>query len=108
RHYESHHGVSYSNNAVRLAAELSAKYITDRHLPDKAIDVLDEAGAAARLVPEAKRPKIIRSKDIELVVAKIARVPPRSVSTSDRERLLALDRDLKLVIYGQDTAVDAI
>ncbi len=108
KHYEEHHGVTYSANAVRLAAELAAKYVTDRHLPDKAIDVLDEAGAAARLLPPSKRPKSIRIKDIEQVVSKMARIPARTVSTSDKERLATLDRDLKLVIYGQDHAVESI
>jgi ATP-dependent Clp protease ATP-binding subunit ClpA len=106
--YEAHHGVTYAASAVRLAAELSAKYITDRFLPDKAIDVLDEAGAAVRLMPASRRPKSIRAKDIEEVVAKMARVPARSISTSDKERLSTLERDLKLVIYGQDPAIGAI
>ncbi|MEK7704752.1 MAG: AAA family ATPase, partial [Myxococcota bacterium] len=108
KHYEGHHGVSYTRPAIRAAAELSAKYINDRHLPDKAIDVIDEAGAAARLLPVAKRPKHIRPKEIETVVAKMARVPPRTVSTSDKERLATLERDLKLVIYGQDKAIGTL
>lgn len=108
KQYETHHGITYTNNAIRLAAELSSKYIGDRFLPDKAIDVLDEAGAAARILPEAKRPKTIRAKDIEQIVARMARVPARTVSTSDKERLATLARDLKLVIYGQDQAVDTI
>jgi len=108
KYYEAHHGVTYSAAAIRLAAELSSKHITDRFLPDKAIDVLDEAGAAVRLMPEGKRPKTIRTKDIEAVVAKIARVPARTVSTSDKERLETLERDLQLVIYGQDPAITSI
>ncbi|MEZ0310500.1 MAG: ATP-dependent Clp protease ATP-binding subunit ClpA [Myxococcota bacterium] len=106
--YEKHHGVTYTNPALEQAVELSAKYINDRHLPDKAIDVIDEAGAAVRLLPENKRPKNIRPKDIENIVAKIARIPPRTVSTSDKEKLQTLDRDLKLVIYGQDNAIDSL
>ncbi len=106
--YEKHHGVTYTNPALEQAVELSAKYINDRHLPDKAIDVIDEAGAAVRLLPENKRPKSIKPKDIESIVAKIARIPPRTVSTSDKEKLQTLDRDLKLVIYGQDNAIDSL
>ncbi len=105
--YEEHHDVVYSPRAVRLAAELSAKYITGRHLPDKAIDVLDEAGAAARLQTSRKN-KHIRSKDIETVVSKIARVPTQTVSTNDRQRLGSLENELKMVIYGQDPAIDAL
>ncbi|MBC7792649.1 MAG: AAA family ATPase, partial [Clostridia bacterium] len=106
--YEKHHGVVYSKAAIEQAVELSAKYINDRHLPDKAIDVIDEAGAAVRLMPENKRPKSIRVKEIEQIVSKIARIPARTVSTSDKEKIQTLDRDLKLVIYGQDRAIDSI
>ena len=106
--YESHHGVIYTLRAMRLAAELSSKYITDRYLPDKAIDVIDEAGAAARLTPAARRQKTIRAKDIEEIVARIARIPSRTVSTSDRERLATLENELKLVIYGQNDAVESL
>ena len=106
--YETHHDVQYTKKALRLAAELAAKYINDRHLPDKAIDVLDEAGAAARLAPASKRQKIIRAKDVEAIVAKMARIPARTVSTNDRERLGGLTNELKLVIYGQDKAIDSI
>jgi ATP-dependent Clp protease ATP-binding subunit ClpA len=103
--YEEHHGVTFTPSALRAAAELSAKYITDRFLPDKAIDVIDEAGAAARL---KGRQKNIRPKDIEKVVSAMARVPVRTVSVTDKERLANLDRDLKLVIYGQDPAIETI
>jgi len=108
KYYEEYHHIVYAPEAVRLAAELSAKYITDRHLPDKAIDVLDEAGAAARLLPPNKKPRQVRAKDIEAIVAKMARVPARTVSTSDKERLAVLERDLKLVIYGQDEAIKTL
>jgi ATP-dependent Clp protease ATP-binding subunit ClpA len=106
--YEEHHGVRYSRRALELAAELSAKYITDRHLPDKAIDVLDEAGAAARLAAGRKRRKVVRAADIEALVAKMARIPPRTVSVSDRERLAHLGQDLRRVIFGQDRAVEGL
>jgi ATP-dependent Clp protease ATP-binding subunit ClpA len=110
--YEAHHSVRYSGRAVELAAELAAKYITDRHLPDKAIDVMDEAGAAARLAPAGRRrpgaAKIVRTRDIENIVAKMARVPVRTVSLSDRERLAALEQELKAVIFGQDGAVESL
>jgi ATP-dependent Clp protease ATP-binding subunit ClpA len=108
KHYEDHHGVSYSSSALLAAAELSYKYINDRFLPDKAIDVIDEAGAAVRLQPEERRQKSIRPKDIERVVASMAHIPSRTVSTSDKEKLLSLDPDLKLVIYGQDQAVASL
>lgn len=106
--YESHHSVVYTKKAVRVAAELAAKYINDRHLPDKAIDVLDEAGAAARLLPEGKRHKAIRARDIEAIVSKMARIPARTVSANDRDRLGSLANELKLVIYGQDKAIDSV
>jgi ATP-dependent Clp protease ATP-binding subunit ClpA len=106
-HYEKHHGVTYTPEALRAAAELSAKYINDRFLPDKAIDVIDEVGASFKLKPvEASR--VINDTDIEAVVAKIARIPPRSVSASDKERLHDLDGDLKRVVFGQDQAIGAV
>ncbi len=106
--FEEHHGIRYTQQAIRSAVELSSRYINDRHLPDKAIDVIDEAGASIQLLPEKKRKKTIGVGDIENIVAKIARIPPRSVSSSDRETLRTLDRDLKLVVYGQDQAIDAL
>ena len=106
--YEEHHSITYTNQALRTAAELAHKYVNDRFLPDKAIDVIDEAGAATQLQPKAKRQKSIRPKDIETVVAKIARIPARSVSGSDKDKLSQLERDLKLLIYGQDKAVDSV
>jgi ATP-dependent Clp protease ATP-binding subunit ClpA len=107
-HYERHHGVTYTRGALRAAAELSAKYINDRHLPDKAIDVIDEAGATVQMQPASQRKKMVRTKDIEHVVATIAKIPPRSVTISDRERLEALERDLKLSVFGQDEAIRAL
>ncbi len=106
--YENHHEVVYTNRALKLAAELAHKYLTDRHLPDSAIDLLDEAGAAARLQPAARRQKTIRARDIEAMVAKIARIPARTVSTSDKSKLSGLENELKLTIYGQDNAIDAL
>mgnify|MGYP000863167995 CR=1 FL=1 len=106
--YEEHHGVKYTDAAIAAAAELSARHINGSHLPDKAIDVMDEAGARARLMPEADRPDEIRPPLIEDVVAKMARIPPKSVSTSDRDKLATLDTDLKRVIFGQDQAIDQI
>jgi ATP-dependent Clp protease ATP-binding subunit ClpA len=109
RYYEEHHGVTYSDDALEAAAELSAKHITDRFLPDKAIDVIDEAGAAVKLLPETERAvREVTAHDIELVVASIAKIPTRSVSGSDRERLQSLERELKAVIYGQDHAIDQV
>jgi ATP-dependent Clp protease ATP-binding subunit ClpA len=109
RYYEEHHGVTYSDDALEAAAELSAKHITDRFLPDKAIDVIDEAGAAVKLLPETERAaKHVTAHDIELVVASIAKIPARSVSGSDRERLQNLDQELKAVIYGQDHAIEQV
>lgn len=105
---EKHHKIKYSNAAVKAAAELADKYITDRYMPDKAIDVLDESGAFQRLYPEEKRKKIIGISDVERVVAKIARIPRKSVSASDKNLLKNLERDLKLVIFGQDQAVVTI
>src|SRR6478752_7477228 len=106
--FEAHHSVKYTANALTTAAELSARYINDRHLPDKAIDVIDEAGAAQRIAPKAKQKKIIGKTEIEEIIDKIARIPPRSVSTDDRSALANLDRDLKAVVFGQDRAIDAL
>ncbi len=106
--YEAHHGVRYTEGSLRAATELSARYLTDRHLPDKAIDVLDEAGAAVRVSPAASRRKTVRTRDVELLVARMARIPPRTVSTGDRERLANLEADLKGVIFGQDRAVESL
>jgi len=106
--FEQHHGVRYSFAALRAAAEMANRYISDRFLPDKAIDVVDEAGAYQRLLPPNKRKKLISVSDIERIVAKIARVPEKSVSASDKTALRNLERDLKLVIFGQDEAVSAL
>ncbi|MEZ5452493.1 MAG: ATP-dependent Clp protease ATP-binding subunit ClpA [Thiothrix sp.] len=106
--FEVHHNVRYTFPALKAAAELSAKYINDRHLPDKAIDVIDEAGANRQLQPAASRKKTIGVHDIEDIVAKIARIPPKSVSTSDMQVLRNLERDLKMVIFGQDKAIDQL
>ncbi|MCL2590124.1 MAG: ATP-dependent Clp protease ATP-binding subunit ClpA [Betaproteobacteria bacterium] len=106
--FEEHHGIRYSLSALTSAAELSAKYINDRHLPDKAIDVIDEAGAAQRILPKSKQKKTIGKSEIEDIIARIARIPPRSVSQDDRASLKTLDRDLKNVVFGQDVAIDAL
>jgi len=106
--FEAHHSVKYTANALSTAAELSARYINDRHLPDKAIDVIDEAGAAQRIAPKGKQKKVIGKTEIEEIVAKIARIPPRSVSSDDRSALANLHRDLKAVVFGQDQAIDAL
>ena len=106
--FEDHHSVKYALGALQAAAELSAKYINDRHLPDKAIDVIDEAGAAQRILPVAKRKKTITKSEVEEIVAKIARIPPASVSSDDRSKLKNLDRDLKSVVFGQDQAIEAL
>ncbi|MGA3250797.1 MAG: AAA family ATPase, partial [Paraburkholderia sp.] len=106
--FEEHHGVKYSSGALSAAAELSARFITDRHLPDKAIDVIDEAGAAQRILPKSKQKKTIGKGEIEEIISKIARVPPQSVSQDDRSKLQTLDRDLKSVVFGQDPAIDAL
>jgi ATP-dependent Clp protease ATP-binding subunit ClpA len=106
--FEEHHNISYSDDALRAAAELSAKHINDRHLPDKAIDVIDEAGANCRLQPESSRPRIVDVDLIQTIVAKIARIPPKNVSASDRDVLRNIERDLKLVIFGQDRAIGAL
>ena len=106
--FEQHHGVKYTSPALHAAAELSARYINDRFLPDKAIDVIDEAGASVHLLPPSKRKKTIGLSEIEEIVAKIARIPPKSVSSSDMKALRTLERDLKLVVFGQDAAIDAL
>jgi len=104
--FEKHHNVKYSVAAINSAAELSAKYINDRHLPDKAIDVIDEAGAAQRILPKNKQKKVITNKEIEEIVAKIAKIPPKNISTDDKHALKNLERDLKAVIFGQDKAIE--
>jgi len=106
--FEEHHQVNYTHPALRAAAELSAKYINDRHLPDKAIDVIDEAGANVQLRPKAKRKKRIDVVDVETIVSNIARIPPKRVSMSDTDSLKTLDRDLKMVVFGQDEAIAAL
>src|SRR5690554_6172593 len=106
--YEAHHGIRYTQPAIRAAAELAAKYINDRHLPDKAIDVLDEAGASQRLLPQSKRKKTIGVGDIEAIISRIARVPAQSVSRNDQSMLKQLDRNLKMVVFGQDNAIDSL
>ncbi|MDI1261494.1 ATP-dependent Clp protease ATP-binding subunit ClpA [Aquabacterium sp.] len=106
--FEEHHSVKYALGALQAAAELSAKFINDRHLPDKAIDVIDEAGAAQRILPKSKQKKTITRAEVEDIVAKIARVPSTSVSNDDRSKLKSLDRDLKSVVFGQDAAIDAL
>ena len=106
--FEDHHNVKYALGALQAAAELSAKFINDRHLPDKAIDVIDEAGAAQRILPKNKQKKTITRNEVEEIVAKIARIPPASVSNDDRGKLKSLDRDLKSVVFGQDPAIDAL
>jgi ATP-dependent Clp protease ATP-binding subunit ClpA len=106
--FEEHHGVKYSSGAITAAAELSAKYINDRHLPDKAIDVIDEAGAAQRILPVSRRKKTIGKNEVEEIIAKIARIPPQTVSTDDRAQLKSLDRNLKNTVFGQDPAIDAL
>jgi ATP-dependent Clp protease ATP-binding subunit ClpA len=106
--FEAHHGVRYTEAALSSAAELAARYINDRHLPDKAIDVIDEAGAAQRILPKSRQRKVIGKHDIEETVAKIARIPTQNVSSADRTSLKTLDRDLKAVVFGQDKAIDAL
>ena len=106
--FEEHHGVKYAMAALQAAAELSAKYINDRHLPDKAIDVIDEAGAAQRILPVSKRKKTISKTEVEEIVAKIARIPPANVSNDDRSKLQTLERDLKSVVFGQDKALEIL
>ena len=107
-YFEEHHEIRYTNDAVKAAVELSARYINDRKLPDKAIDVIDEAGAAQHLLPESKRRKTISPKEIEAVVAKIARIPPKSVSKDDSEMLRDLESTLKRVVFGQNSAIEAL
>jgi ATP-dependent Clp protease ATP-binding subunit ClpA len=106
--YERHHKVRYTEEAIRAAVELSAKYINDRKLPDKAIDVIDEVGASRMLLPEGKRRKTVTLRDVEEIVAKIARIPPKSVSADDKETLRNLERDLKAMVFGQDKAIEAL
>jgi ATP-dependent Clp protease ATP-binding subunit ClpA len=106
--FESHHGIKYSAAALTSAAELSVRFIPDRHLPDKAIDVIDEAGAAQRILPKSRQKKLIGKQDIEEIVAKIARIPSTHISSDDRNALKNLDRDLKAVVFGQETAIDAL
>ncbi len=106
--FEEHHEVKYSAKALRAAVELSSRYINDRFLPDKAIDVIDEAGANQRLLPPSRRKKTIGVADIETIVSKIARIPPKTVSASDKDSLRTLERDLKMVVYGQDEAIDTL
>ena len=106
--FEAHHGVKYTASALTSAAELSARFINDRHLPDKAIDVIDEAGAAQRILPKSKQKRVISKHEIEEIIAKIARVPAQSVSSTDRSKLQNLDRDLKAVVFGQDRAIGAL
>jgi len=106
--FEDHHGVKYTDEALRAAAELSGRHINDRHLPDKAIDVIDEAGARQRMLPEGERKQLLDEHDIETIVAHMARIPPKQVSRSDRDALRTLERDLKLTIFGQDEAINAL
>src|SRR5574340_488641 len=106
--FEDHHGVKYTAAALSTAAHLAARYINDRHLPDKAIDVIDEAGAAQRILPKSKQKRTITPKENEDIIAKIARIPPNTVSSDDRNSLKTLDRDLKAVVYGQNAAIDAL
>ncbi|HUL09868.1 MAG TPA: ATP-dependent Clp protease ATP-binding subunit ClpA [Candidatus Acidoferrum sp.] len=107
-YYEQHHKVRYTAEAIRASVELASRYINDRKLPDKAIDVIDEVGAAQMLLPEGKRKKTIGVKDVEAIVAKIARIPPKSVSTDDKQTLKNLERDLRTMVFGQDKAIDAL
>ena len=106
--FEEHHGVKYSASALTSAAELAARFINDRHLPDKAIDVIDEAGAAQRILPKSKQKKTIGKSEIEEIISKIARIPPQSVNQDDRTKLQTIDRDLKNVVFGQDPAIEAL
>lgn len=106
--YEAHHEVRYTNKAIRAAVELSAKYINERHLPDKAIDVIDEAGARCRMAPASKRKKTVNVPDVETMIAKMARIPEKSISSSDKDVLQSLDDKLKMLVFGQDTAITAL
>src|SRR5262249_49177642 len=105
--YEEHHGITFTDEALKMAAELAAKHINDRFLPDKAIDVLDEAGAALRLEPDGER-KVIEATEIEKNVAEMAKIPVRSVSGSDKSKLSTLETDLKAVVFGQDPAIELV
>src|ERR1044072_5656112 len=107
-HYEAHHGVKYTDEAISAAVALSAKHLKDLHLPDKAIDVLDEAGAAQKLLPLAERSATIGAAQVEQVVAKMARVPVQAVSSDDKRALQLLDAELKQVIFGQNSAIDEV
>lgn len=107
-HFEKHHDLKYTDKALRSAAELAGRYITDRHLPDKAIDVIDEAGARQQLLPVSKRRKVINENAIEDIVAAIARIPPKNVSTSDKDVLRNIERDLKMTVFGQDEAIESL
>jgi ATP-dependent Clp protease ATP-binding subunit ClpA len=107
-HFEEHHDLRYTNDAIKAAVELAARYINDRKLPDSAIDVIDEAGAAQHLLSDSKRRKTLGTKEIEAVVAKIARIPPKNVSKDDAETLRDLEKTLKRVVFGQDKAVEAL
>ena len=106
--FEEHHGVKYSASALSTAAELAARFINDRHLPDKAIDVIDEAGARQRLLPQETRKELIDVEEIETIVAKMARIPAKQVSSSDKDVLQHLERNLKMVIFGQDPAIETL
>jgi ATP-dependent Clp protease ATP-binding subunit ClpA len=106
--FEEHHGIKYSAAALTSAAELAARFINDRHLPDKAIDVIDEAGAAQRILPKSKQKKTIGKSEIEEIISKIARIPPQTVNQDDRSKLQTIDRDLKNVVFGQDPAIEAL
>ena len=106
--FEEHHSVKYTRDALRQAAELAARYITDRHLPDKAIDVIDEAGAYQRLRPASKRKKTIGVREVESIVARIARIPQKSISSSDKDKLQTLERDLKMIVFGQNKAIESL
>ncbi|CAN5950939.1 unnamed protein product [Sphagnum jensenii] len=107
--YEQYHGVTYTDAAIESAADLAAKHINDRFLPDKAIDVIDEVGAAVKLQPEEERPsREVTAHDVELVVARMAKIPPKTVSGSDKERLQSLEAELKSVIFGQDHAIEQL
>ncbi|MCG9013635.1 AAA family ATPase, partial [Laribacter hongkongensis] len=106
--FEAHHGIKYTLSALSTAAELAARYINDRHLPDKAIDVIDEAGAAQRILPKSRQKKVISKHEIEDIVSKIARIPAKTVSNNDRNALKTLERDLKNVVFGQDPAIEAL
>ncbi|WP_022652748.1 AAA family ATPase [Aquaspirillum serpens] len=106
--FEAHHGVKYTASALSSAAELSARYINDRHLPDKAIDVIDEAGAAQKILPKSRQKKVISKHEIEEIISKIARIPAKTISSDDRNTLKTLERDLKSVVFGQDKAIEAL